>query len=193
MSKPRRALPVRVAIGAWQFINPRLKAGRIPYARTMLAMQFVAAIVFVGYTLVKKDVQLPFSEEPYYVEVLLPDAKGLNPAKEPAVGLAGVPVGKVVGAKVENGQARIRMRLNSDMRGKVFANASAFVRPTSILQTLIVSISPGDPRTGPLPDGKVIPVVADRDLRQHRRPHGHPRPRDAGARAGAARRGHQGA
>jgi virulence factor Mce-like protein len=156
--RTRPALPVRAASGAWQFINPRLKAGRIPYTRTMLVMLFVAAAVFVFYTLVKKDVQLPFSSKPYYVEVLLPDAKGLNPPKEPAVGVAGVPAGKVVGAKVEHGQARIRMRLDPEMKGKIFRNASAFVRPTSILQTLIVNITPGDPRTGALPDGKVIPA-----------------------------------
>lgn len=159
VSRKRRPLPIRVVTGAWAFVNPRLKAGRIPYTRTMLAMQIVAAAIFVGYTLVKKDVQLPFSDKPYYVDVLLPDAKGLNPAKEPAVGVAGVPVGKVVSATVDpSGQARVRMRMNADLRGKIFRNATAFVRPTSILQTLIVSISPGDPREGALPDGQVIPA-----------------------------------
>ncbi len=151
-------LPVRFVRGAWSFINPRLKAGRVPFTRTILAMQIVAAFVFLFYTLVKKDVQLPFSAKPYYVEVVMPDAKGLNPDKEPAVGLAGVTVGKVVGAKVENGHAVIRMRMSPDIKGKIFANASAFVRPTSILQTLIVNITPGDPRTGPLPDGEQIPA-----------------------------------
>lgn len=154
----KRPLPARLARGAWSFINPSLKAGRIPYTRTMFAMLVVAASVFVGYTLVKKEIQLPFSEEPYYVEVLMPDGRGLQPSKEPAVGVAGVKVGKVVGATVENGQAKLRLRLESGMRGKVFANASAFVRPTSILQTLIVNITPGDPRSGPLPDGRPIPA-----------------------------------
>ena len=148
----------RVASGAWQFINPRLKAGRIPFTRVMLVMQVIAALVFLYYTLVNKKVQLPFKATPYYVDAVLPDAKGLQPAKEPAVGVAGVPVGRVVGAKIVNGQAVIRMRLDHDLRGKIFRNASAFVRPTSILQTLIVNITPGDPRTGPIPDGTPIPA-----------------------------------
>jgi len=137
-------LPGRLARGAWQFINPSLKAGRIPFTRTMVVMQVLAALVFIYYTLIKKDVHLPLSKSPYYVEVVLPDAKGLNPQKEPAVGVAGVPVGKVVGARVVHGQAVIRMRLDHDLRGKIFADATAFVRPTSVLQTLIVNITPAD-------------------------------------------------
>lgn len=150
--------PVRLARGAWSFINPTLKAGRVPYTRTMFVMLVAAACIFIFYSLVKKDVQLPFSKQPYYVTVLMPDARGLNPAKEPAVGVAGVKVGKVIGATVADGQAKLRLRLDPDLRGKIFRNASVFVRPTSILQTLIVNISPGDPRQGPLPAGQVIPA-----------------------------------
>lgn len=154
----RGGAPVRLMRGAWSFINPTLKAGRVPYTRTMLGMLVVAASVFILYSLVKKDVHLPFSASPYYVEVVMPDARGLNPAKEPAVGVAGVKVGKVVEAHVDRGQARLRLRLDPDLKGKIFRDASAFVRPTSILQTLIVNIAPGDPRTGPLPAGTAIPA-----------------------------------
>lgn len=146
--------------GAWSFVNPKLKAGRIPFTRTVLLMQVIAALVFVYYTLIKKDVQLPFTAQPYFVEVILPDAKGLQPKKQPAVAVAGVTVGKVVEARVENGQALVRLRLEPDVKGKVFADASAFVRPTSVLQTLLVNIEPGDPRTGPLPEDQ--PIAAAR-------------------------------
>jgi phospholipid/cholesterol/gamma-HCH transport system substrate-binding protein len=151
------ALPGRFARAAWHFIDPPLKVGRVPFARTVLVMQIVAALVFLGYTLVKKGVRMPFSPEPYLVDVMLPDAKGLNPTKEPAVGVAGVNVGKVVAAEyTEGGQARVTLRLDPEMRDKVFADATAFVRPTSVLQTLIVNINPGDPATGPLPEGEPI-------------------------------------
>lgn len=144
---------------AWDFINPRLKAGRIPFTRTVLVMQVIAALVFVYYTLIKKDVQLPFTDDPYYVEVVMPDAKGVQPKKQPAVGVAGVTVGKVVDATVEDGLAHLRLRLDSDLEGKIFADASAFVRPTSVLQTLIVNITPGDPDSGPLPNDVPIPAT----------------------------------
>ena len=76
--------------------NPKLKAGRIPYGRTTLALLTVGALVFVGYTLAKKEIRLPFSPEPYYVKVILPDAAGLDPSKEPAAGVAGASAGRVV-------------------------------------------------------------------------------------------------
>lgn len=149
--------PARFVRGAWRFIEPPLKVGRIPFARTVLVLQLIAALTFLGYTLIKKGVRLPFSPDPYYVQVLFPDAKGLSPAKEPAAGVAGVNAGKVVAAEVDrNGQATVTIRLEPDMRGKIFRDATAQVRPTSVLQTLIVNITPGDPETGPLPDDKPI-------------------------------------
>ncbi len=149
--------PARFVHSAWRFVDPKLKVGRIPYARTALLIQLAAALLFVGYTLTKKDTLLPFSEEPYEVQVMLDDAQGLNPAKEPAAGVAGVNNGKVTEAVVApNGQALVTLRFDPSMRGKIFADATAFVRPTSVLQTLIVNVDPGTPKTGPLPADEVI-------------------------------------
>ncbi|MDX6587485.1 MAG: phospholipid/cholesterol/gamma-HCH transport system substrate-binding protein [Solirubrobacterales bacterium] len=150
-------LPGRFVRGTWRFFNPKLKVGRIPYARTTLLIQLIAALVFLGYTLTKKDTQLPFSEEPYEVQVLLDDAQGLNPTKEPAAGVAGVNNGKVTETVVAaNGQALVTLSFDSEIQGKIFADATAFVRPTSALQTLIVNVDPGSPEAGPLPEGEVI-------------------------------------
>ena len=46
-------------------VDPPLKVGRVPFGRTVLVLQLIAALTFLGYTLAKKDVQLPFSSEPY--------------------------------------------------------------------------------------------------------------------------------
>lgn len=156
-------LPGRFVRAAWRFVNPKLKVGRIPYARTALVIQLIAALVFVGYTLTKKNTQLPFSEKPYVVKVLLDDAQGLNPPKEPAAGVAGVNNGKVTATEVaENGQALVTLSFNAEMEGKIFADATAFVRPTSALQTLIVNVDPGSPEAGPLEEGEVISAANTR-------------------------------
>ena len=131
-------------------------SGRVPFGRMVLFLELIAALTFVGYTMVKKDVRLPFSSEPYLVDVILPDAQGLNPDKEPAAGVAGVAAGKVVDVQIEHGRARVTLRLDSGLRGKVFNDATAVVRPTSALQTLIVNVLPGDPSTGALEAGKAI-------------------------------------
>jgi phospholipid/cholesterol/gamma-HCH transport system substrate-binding protein len=149
--------PARAVRGAWRFANPKLKAGRIPYGRTILALYLVGALVFVGYTLAKKQIHLPFvSPEPYYVQVELPDAAGLDPSKEPAAGVAGASAGRVVGVTYEGGKAIATLRLDPDMEGKIFADATASLRPINVLQVLIVNIDPGDPATGPLPEDQRI-------------------------------------
>ncbi len=153
--------PARVARGAWGFVNPQLKAGRIPYARTVLVLQIIGALIFVGYTLTKKQIQVPFlSPEPYYVEVVLPNAQGLDPSKEPAAGVAGASAGKVSDVRYEDGQAIATLRLDPDMEGKIFADATASLRPINVLQVLIVNVHPGDPSTGALPEGQ--PITSDR-------------------------------
>ena len=152
--------PFRFLRWLWNFVNPQLKAGRIPFARTVLVLQAAAALVFVGYTLIKKDIKLPFSSEPYLVEVIVPDAAGLDPSKEPAAGVSGAQQGRVIAVREEGGQAIATLRFPSDMEGKIFADATAELRPLNVLQILIVNVDPGDPASGPLPEGQ--PIEADR-------------------------------
>lgn len=152
------SLPARFVRSAKEFIDPKLKAGRIPLGRTVLVLQLVAALIFVGYTLTKKQIRFPFSPDPYYVEVVLPDAAGLDPSKEPAAGVAGAQAGRVVDVRNEGGQAIATLRLDDDLEGKIFADATASLRPLNVLQVLIVNIHPGDPASGPLPDDRPIPA-----------------------------------
>jgi virulence factor Mce-like protein len=141
---------------AWNFANPKLKAGRIPYGRTIYVLFAIGALVFVGYTLAKKEIRLPLSSDPYYVQVVLPDAAGLDPSKEPAAGVAGAEAGRVVEVEYVDGQAVATLRLDPEMEGKIFADATASLRPINVLQVLIVNINPGNPETGPLPAGQQI-------------------------------------
>ena len=141
----------------WGFINPKRTAGRIPLGRTAIAIQIVGAAIFLGYTLAKKDIRLPFSAEPYTVEVRFPDAKGLDASDEPSAAVAGSPVGRVSDVRYENGFAVATLDLDSDVRGKIFADAEAAIRPASALQNLLVNIDPGTPDAGELPSGEVIP------------------------------------
>jgi phospholipid/cholesterol/gamma-HCH transport system substrate-binding protein len=140
-----------------EFVDPQRKAGSIPLGRIAIVAQIIGAAIFVGYTLVKKDIQLPFSSEPYRVEVVFPDAKGLDPADEPAAAVAGSPVGRVEEVRYENGTAIATLRLDSEIEGKLFADATAALRPASALQNLLVNVDPGSPDAGPLPEGEPIP------------------------------------
>ncbi|MFN2611802.1 MAG: MlaD family protein [Solirubrobacterales bacterium] len=141
----------------WGFVNPSRSAGRIPLGRLAIAVQIVGAMIFLGYTLVKKDIHLPFTASRYQVQVIFPDAQGLDPKDGPSAAVAGSPVGKVTDVRYENGRALVTLELDPEVRGKIFADASARVRPASALQNLLVNVDPGSPQTGRLPDGQPIP------------------------------------
>ena len=155
----RRLLRFPLAAGryAWRFVNPRLRAGRIPLGRLVISIQIIAALIFVGYTLTKKSIRLPFSAEAYEVQLILPDAQGLDRLDEPAAAVAGTPLGGVSEVEYQDGQALVTLTLEPEVRGKVFADASAAICPASALQNLLVNIDPGSPEAGPLPEDEPIP------------------------------------
>ena len=149
LAVPRKALDV-----IWRFLNPPRTAGRIPWGRTVIAIQIVVAVIFVGYTLTKKSIRLPFSSEPYRVQVLFADAQGLDRLDEPAAAVAGTPLGSVTRVEYVSGQALATLTFPNEVRGKIYADASVSVRPASALQNLLVNIDPGTP---PSEGGEMLP------------------------------------
>ncbi len=148
MSKLRKLL---------DFVNPRMKAGRIPLGRTAIVVQLVGALIFLGYTFAKKDIGIPFtSSDSYEVQVLFPDAKGLDPLDGPAAAVAGSPLGEVTEVEFVDGRALATLELDAQAEGKIFADATASLRPASALQNLLVNIDPGTPEAGRLPEGRPI-------------------------------------
>ncbi len=141
-----------------RFFNPHRKVGQVPLGRLTIALQIVAALAFLGYTLTKKSIRLPGSSAPYEIEVEFTDAKGLDRVDEPGAAVAGALLGRVTGTRYEDGHAVATLTMDPEVRGKVFADATAELRPASAIQNLIVNIDPGTPARGPLPDGRPIPT-----------------------------------
>ncbi len=149
--------PVRFVRALGQFFNPRLKAGRIPLGRLAIVVELVIALLFVGYTLNKKSIRLPFASDPYVVQIVFAEAKGLDRFDQPAAAIAGSNAGRVTHVSYEDGRSIATLTLEPSARGKIFADATAALRPGSAIQNLVVNIDPGSPEAGPLPDGAPIP------------------------------------
>jgi phospholipid/cholesterol/gamma-HCH transport system substrate-binding protein len=142
----------------WAFVNPQRTAGRVPLGRFVIALQVVAALIFVAYTLEKKSIGLPGAAEPYEIEAVFRDSQGLDQVDEPGAAVAGMPLGRVSDVRYEDGRSVATLRLDPEVRGKVFADASAAIRPGSAIQNLVVNVDPGTPAAGPLPEGEPIPA-----------------------------------
>jgi virulence factor Mce-like protein len=144
--------PREVGHFLWGFINPKRQAGRVPFGRLTIVLQLAAALIFVGYTMAKKGLPFPWSPEPYKIEAVFPDARGLDRLDDPGAAVAGTPLGRVTEVRYEGGRAVATLTLEPEVRGKVFRDASATIRPGSAIQNLVVNVDPGSPETGELPD-----------------------------------------
>jgi phospholipid/cholesterol/gamma-HCH transport system substrate-binding protein len=148
--------PGRFAGLVWGFIHPHRTAGRIELGRFAIVIALITAVIFVGYTMTKKSIRLPFSQDPYTIEVVFSEAKGLDALDEPAAAVAGTPLGRVTDVRLEDGRAVATLVFDPEVEGKIFADATAQMRPASAIQNLVVNVNPGTPELGPLPDGERI-------------------------------------
>src|SRR5581483_4927280 len=134
----------------------RRSARSIPPGRLAIASTFTFVALFVIFTLSSMGVQLPFVSHPYTIYAEMDNADGLDAANGPQVSVAGVPEGQVTAVSYDRGRARVTIELNSDVRGKIFADASVRVRPFNAANFLELDITPGHPAAGPLPAGATI-------------------------------------
>jgi ABC-type transporter Mla subunit MlaD len=66
---------------------------RVPFARTAIVLQMIAAAIFVGYLLHKEGVHPPFISDKYEITAEFSDATGLKTSSHAPVTVAGVSVG----------------------------------------------------------------------------------------------------
>ena len=154
-----------------EVVSPRRTARAVPLGRLAIAMTFIAATIFVLYSLDKDRFALPWISERYTIQAEFDDAAGLDAANEPPVAVAGVPAGKVVDVVYTRGRALVTLELEEGVRGKVFRDASVRARPLNAANILAVNVTPGTPEAGALPEGGVIrarrssiPVASDEVL-----------------------------
>ena len=91
------------------------------------------------------------------MKAVFTDASGLRAGGHIPVTVAGVPKGTVEDVRYERGRAVATLRMDGDVRGRVYRDARAEIAPRSALNDLTVDIEPGTPTRGPLASGARIP------------------------------------
>ncbi len=79
------------------------------------------------------------------------------------VRVRGVEAGQVVAVEYPDrdgpgAAVTVRMKLDAKYAGRLFADAAAQVRPTGLIGSKVIALSPGTPATGPLADGRLRAV-----------------------------------
>src|SRR3974390_2167158 len=93
----------------------------------------------------------------YAVHAFIKDATGL--ATRSRVTIAGIPVGTLESIKLENGQARINVRVKDDVT--LYDNATLGKKSTSLLGESVIVLTPGTPDHNQLRDGDEIHVIVN--------------------------------
>ncbi|MFE6610939.1 MlaD family protein [Amycolatopsis sp. NPDC057786] len=138
----------------WQRISsePRLK--RNVFAVVALV---TAGLVTGGYILTMQQVRVPWDGKTR-ISVTFASAPAINPSSRQEVRIAGVAVGDIREASVDDrGQARLELAIDEEHR--IYDNARVLLRPKSPLNEMYVELNPGGPPGKPLPEGGVLPVA----------------------------------
>jgi virulence factor Mce-like protein len=124
----------------------------IPLARVTIAAQAVLAVILCVWLFTSSGTRLPFVDTPYVLHATVPDAAGLDGRDHPEVTVGGIKAGFVTAVAYDrrSGGARLTMKLDKQIRGKLFADATAHINPRSVLQDMVVDVDPGDPKAGRL-------------------------------------------
>jgi phospholipid/cholesterol/gamma-HCH transport system substrate-binding protein len=123
----------------------------------LIGMFAVLAVVFGAYIVVKERLQLPFQNN-YTIRAEFPNTIGLAPGSGEPVTVAGVQVGQIGAASLQNGRAVVSLTIDRSKLPHVYRDATATLYPNTPLEDMQIGIGPGHPATGTLRDGEMIPV-----------------------------------
>ena len=128
-----------------------------------LAFVFVLALGVGGYILSNQRFDLPgwvplAGSDPFTLEAELSTAQAVVPGQGQTVTIAGVKIGDIGRAELEDGLAVVEMRLDEGYRGRVFRDATVLLRPKTGLKDMYLQLDPGTRRAGALEEGDRIEV-----------------------------------
>ncbi|MEA2171287.1 MAG: phospholipid/cholesterol/gamma-HCH transport system substrate-binding protein [Solirubrobacteraceae bacterium] len=130
------------------------------YWKWVTAILFLALLAIISGTfiLINQRLKLP-GQSRYSLFADLPAATGLAPGLGQPVNVAGVKVGQMNGVKISGGVARIQLEMNPHDLPHVYKDARAVLEERTPLKDMELEISPGDPKSGVMPEGGVIPLA----------------------------------
>ena len=126
----------------------------------LLGSTVVALLAFAAYSLTRAANKNGLWAETAEVTVAFPEAHDLAPGTP--VRIRGVDAGKIVAIEYpdhdgDGAAVTVRMQIDAKYSSRLYADASAQVHSTGLLGAKVISIQPGNPKAGPLMDGRLAP------------------------------------
>jgi phospholipid/cholesterol/gamma-HCH transport system substrate-binding protein len=134
------------------------------HARTIAAMVslVIVAVAIGGYILSNQRFYLPawvplIGTDFYVVDAELQTAQAVVPGQGQTVTIAGVEVGDLGDVRLEDGRAVIEMKIRRKY-APIYRDATILLRPKTGLKDMYLSLDPGTPAAGEIPEGGRVPV-----------------------------------
>ena len=135
------------------------------HMRDFLALLFVLVLALGvgGYILSNQRFTLPgwvplVGSDFFTLEAELSTAQAVVPGQGQTVTIAGVKIGDIGKAELEDGVAVVEMNLDEDYRGRIFRDATILLRPKTGLKDMYLQLDPGNRSAGELEEGDRIEV-----------------------------------
>ncbi|MEV5302800.1 MULTISPECIES: MCE family protein [Amycolatopsis methanolica group] len=139
---------------SWQRV--RTEPGLLRNVVVLAALIVVAAVVG-GVILANQRFTWPWDDR-FTFSATFSDSPGVSPGHGQEVRIAGVQVGEIESADVDD-DGHARLELSIDGQYAVYRNATVVLRPKSPLNEMYVELSPGGPPAPRLNAGDVLPVM----------------------------------
>jgi phospholipid/cholesterol/gamma-HCH transport system substrate-binding protein len=136
------------------------------YPREFLAIiGLIVLSAFVAvYILEQQNFRFPIVESaPKHISIELSNAQAVEPGQGQTVRVAGVQVGRISGVKLRNGVAVVDVELDHDYDNLIREDATALLRPKTVLKDMFIEVSPGTghvvPNGGTISAANTLPDV----------------------------------
>ena len=127
-----------------------------------IAVVVVVALAVLLGILANQKAALPswvpgFGQEFYSINAEFPTAQAITPGQGQAAVIAGINVGKVGAATLDDGTAKVRLDIEPEYKDLIHQDAEFLIRPKTGLNDMVVQIDPGT--VGPPPEeGSTLPL-----------------------------------
>ena len=102
--------------------------------------------------------RFPWEATPFHLAAEFQNSQGAVPGQGQSVRVAGVQIGLVAGVKLHSGTALVEMDLDPKYAHYLHTDASALLRPHTVLKDQFVEVDPGTAQAPYLPSGGTIPL-----------------------------------
>ena len=124
-----------------------------------IAVIMVIALACAAYILNKQRLDNPFAER-YSVEMEFDAIHAVIPGLGSPLTVAGVTVGQIDQARLENGRGILRASIDPEELPRIYADAAAALIPNTPLKDMQIRLNPGTRASGALPDDGRIEIAA---------------------------------